>query len=699
MFDNNSNADDILQAGDTPDVNHLIELFSSAKGDMGSHSSEFSRLQDIRYCDWAGRSEDGRKYSKGGTKAYPWEGASDLRVFKVDNVINSLSSSALCALWRARISAIPASSQDCEKAGKISQFVDWYVKSAIPNARREIELWLQWGLTQGKSVMGVFWERKEAYTNQTISAVDVARSNTLLGEYLNDEEFFDGNNIPLEFTKEARSAYGFNSDASANDFLLRLKNFGQAEYRVKTVVADGVKLRALRVGIDFFCPRNVDELESCPYVFVREYLSISDLRTRADAFGWSDDFVNSVINTASSGTDENVSSASSASADGCSFNKVEICTAYYKTHDKSGAMSLRYCVFSPSVSNSFAEAGEYDVAPQRFPFEVYVRETVERSLFDSRGVPEIAEGWQREIKTQKDARIDRVSLEINPPKLYRAGRKPTEFRPGAWIPVSAGDFKIIDEVRFGNTSSNAEQIEQQVEFEMASYFGCVEGETPSAEITTKKQAFVDTFFQACSRVLEQVYFLYRQFGQNKTIFAPISEPDGTIVEFDKNDVQSDFSFNLSFDVRDENFDLFLKKFDVSAKFIQAFDKTGSVNTSHLLKRLLGMLFPDEVKSLVSNEEDSYRRETLETQQDLAAIYSAQPVNAPEHCNAQLRLQIVSQYAQTPSVAMRMQQDQEFASALQNYAKQLQFQIQQAQNAVIGRIGTAPADGMPSEVAM
>ena len=72
---------------------------------------------------------------------------------------------------------------------------------------------------------------------------------------------------------------------------------------------------------------------------------------------------------------------------------------------------------------------------------------------------------------------------------------------------------------------------------------------------------------------------------------------------------------------------------------------------------------------------------------------------PEHCNAQLRLQIVSQYAQTPSVAMRMQQDQEFASALQNYAKQLQFQIQQAQNAVIGRIGTAPADGMPSEVAM
>ena len=32
----------------------------------------------------------------------------------------------------------------------------------------------------------------------------------------------------------------------------------------------------------------------------------------------------------------------------------------------------------------------------------------------------------------------------------------------------------------------------------------------------------------------------------------------------------------------------------------------------------------------------------------------------------------------------------------NYAKQLQFQLTQAQNAVIGRIGTAPADGMPSE---
>ena len=128
------------------------------------------------------------------------------------------------------------------------------------------------------------------------------------------------------------------------------------------------------------------------------------------------------------------SASVSSKAGSLNFRKTEIVTAYYKSHDQKGAVVLRYCVFSPAVPDLFAEAGEYDVAPQRFPFVAYTRENVERELFDSRGVAEIAEGGQREIKTQKDARVDRTSIEINPPKLYRAGRKPTAYAPGAWIP-------------------------------------------------------------------------------------------------------------------------------------------------------------------------------------------------------------------------------------------------------------------------
>ena len=83
-----------------------------------------------------------------------------------------------------------------------------------------------------------------------------------------------------------------------------------------------------------------------------------------------------------------------------------------------------------------------------------------------------------------------------------------------------------------------------------------------------------------------------------------------------------------------------------------------------------------------------------TQVDLATIFSLQPVNAPQHCNAQLRLQIVSDYIQKPAIAQRMNIDKEFSNAIQGYVKQLQFQIAQKQNAVIGRIGAKPASGLP-----
>jgi hypothetical protein len=39
---------------------------------------------------------------------------------------------------------------------------------------------------------------------------------------------------------------------------------------------------------------------------------------------------------------------------------------------------------------------------------------------------------------------------------------------------------------------------------------------------------------------------------------------------------------------------------------------------------------------------------------------------------------------------RAQQDEAFAERLKKYAEQYQFQLQQSQNAQIGRIGTAPA---------
>ena len=112
--------------------------------------------------------------------------------------------------------------------------------------------------------------------------------------------------------------------------------------------------------------------------------------------------------------------------------------------------------------------------------------------------------------------------------------------------------------------------------------------------------------------------------------------------------------------------------------------------------MIGTLFPRKARQFISSSEESTQRETLETQADLAAIYSAQPVNAPEKCNVNLRLAIIEQYISQPSIQARLQNDEEFSKALSVYMQQLQFQAQQNQNAIIGRIGTAPASGLANE---
>ena len=48
------------------------------------------------------------------------------------------------------------------------------------------------------------------------------------------------------------------------------------------------------------------------------------------------------------------------------------------------------------------------------------------------------------------------------------------------------------------------------------------------------------------------------------------------------------------------------------------------------------------------------------------------------------------FCKQPDVAQRLQTDQAFAGRLQKYIGQYTFQMQQAQNAQIGRVGTAPA---------
>jgi hypothetical protein len=89
-------------------------------------------------------------------------------------------------------------------------------------------------------------------------------------------------------------------------------------------------------------------------------------------------------------------------------------------------------------------------------------------------------------------------------------------------------------------------------------------------------------------------------------------------------------------------------------------------------------------------EEAQQKVMKEVTDDIAKIYAG--IEVPARPNgAQIAMQMLQAYVQQPDVAQRASSDEAFGQRLQKYAEQYQFQMQQMQNAQIGKIGTAPAE--------
>ena len=92
---------------DGPDFNALKYAFEDAVRNNQPYIDQCRLNYETRYAIWNGQSADGKKHSREGSKTSPtpWDGASDLRVFLVDNIINKKVAMQYMAFKRANLSA------------------------------------------------------------------------------------------------------------------------------------------------------------------------------------------------------------------------------------------------------------------------------------------------------------------------------------------------------------------------------------------------------------------------------------------------------------------------------------------------------------------------------------------------------------------------------------------------------------------
>jgi len=144
-----------------------------------------------------------------------------------------------------------------------------------------------------------------------------------------------------------------------------------------------------------------------------------------------------------------------------------------------------------------------------------------------------------------------------------------------------------------------------------------------------------------------------------------------------------------------NFDVLDSDPETVEKKLQGFVALNQLNVNNrmnidgLLDIAAASIDPVMADAVLQPAEDAQQEMVKHVTDDLTKIFAGIEMPARPQ-GAQIAMQVLQQYAQQPDIQQRLQQDEAFRGRMEKYQGQYTFQMQQAQNAQIGRVGTAPA---------
>ena len=247
-------------------------------------------------------------------------------------------------------------------------------------------------------------------------------------------------------------------------------------------------------------------------------------------------------------------------------------------------------------------------------------------------------------------------------------------------------YRRKGEFEFGPTpayNTGSREMEQTMERQADAMVG-LDFDDPTSQM--RRQFLVDKFLSHTAEVLRLAYRCFQRFGPDSVFFRVTGSPDPQ--QFNKGNPDENFDIVISYDVLNSDPEAQEKKLNQLVSLTQL-DRNGRISIDRLLEVAASSIDPTLADAVLQPAEEAQEQVVKQVTDDLAKIFAG--IEMPARPNgAQIALQVIQQYTSQPDVAQRLQTDEAFAARIQKYAGQYSFQIQQAQNAQIGRIGTAPA---------
>ena len=682
---NESVSESLTYVSDEPDIKTLKYAYDQTVTELEGYFDLCRTSYDDRRNWWPGKSRDHRKH---GADAFPWEGASDVECHVIDERITRLVSLFMASLNRANVRAFPVESGDIARSKVVSGFLKWMVSSGyIPRFYREMELGANYLLERGILITYVGWQREDRRFIQSLDLNQIAQMSPEIADAINSAEMDDElvllmqNVFPGTTTKRAKKA------------IKELRKNGVAELPVVRRQVNAPEVKTLAPDGDFFFPPYVTDPQRAPYCFWRTYYTPQELENKVVTDGWNEDFVEHVIDkyrgvNIDSIEREQEGRRSISLTDNAyeAEELIEICYAYQRLVDPEDGAEGIYCtVFHKEFSGDEFTQGyaKFELLNGYEDYPVVVTRLSEdgKRLYDATTIPSVLRGIQNQVKVERDSRIDRNSLATLPPILHPVGQAPTDWGPGRMIPYRRkGDLDFAPTPAYNTGSLEMERTQLDLADRLVGL-----DETSSIS-QVRKQFLVDKFLSHTAEVLRMAYKCFQRFGPDEIFFRVTGIPDPQTLN--KGNPDENFDILINFDVQNTDPETVQAKLQQFVALNQL-NANGRMNVDNLLDIAAASIDPIMADAVLQPVESAQQQVVKDVTDDLTKIFSGIEMPA-RPAGAQIALQVIQQYAQQPDIAQRLQQDEAFAARLEKYAGQYTFQMQQAQNAQIGRVGTAPA---------
>lgn len=686
-----------------PDIPQLQSELSDILEDAGRNLRRRDDFDDVRFCRWDGQSDDGRKHEENlGYRPTPWEGSSDIHYRLADRLINEHVHMALESFFRANMNVTGLETSDTRKAAHWRDCLSYFLEQRmLPELRREVEILAQemFSGSPAIGILGVYWQQETIMQMKSLDMQDIARITMERGgDEARVEEvialFRDPDMEDLQVQMLA-TVYAGVSEKVLKRAAKELRETGQTKIPAPVIHENRPRFVAHRLYDDVFVDANCTELDRARVIMRREWLSETELREKIVSEGLSESFVDKVLEKTegASGVAEydyrNPLNIGVKGSDGALEDLYEIFYAYQRVYDEDTNVPAIYCTaFSAHVNDDYGKHVMLEYGHNQMPFVLFSRERLSRSIFDSRGIPELVATNQYEGKLHKDLQNDQAQISVIPPLLVNARRGGLNLlvAPASQMTITRPDD--IQWLQPPKTSEGSMEAEQSTTLDAERYFG--NPEKPEAR-QLYHQCMINRWLDSWKEALSQALSLCQQYLPPEFV-ARITGGNVDEIMVQEEDVAGKYDLSLRFSVDTLDPEFMEKKLDAVTKLTQ-FDVTGALDRNKLLEIIAESIDPVLAKQVVMDKQTAAQKEIEDEQNSWVKIINEIEPIAKEGVNFEIRAQTAQQIIQTSQALQEKMAEKPLVKQLaDNRMKYLQFGIQQQQNAQIGRVGVKPVMG-------